>query len=139
MKRADYSHRFRTDLRILVFTLGAVAIGGVAFRLTKVRLFAAAIYVAVGLYVIRFCRLAYSDPDETIGAWRSHFWHLRPGSAGSRRFLRGLSIIGLFGGSLLLIAPLPLWYSAADHRGIGFALIGCSAVAAFLLRPAIRH
>jgi hypothetical protein len=96
MIKPEHSRRFRADMRALIVMLGVIVLAGLGFRLTKVRLFAAVLYLALGLYVIRFSRLTYRDPDETYGAWPSHFWFLREGSIGSRRFLRGCPYSGSF-------------------------------------------
>jgi hypothetical protein len=96
-KRSDYSLRLRADRRALLLTLAAIATCGLGLRLTHVQLFGALARSALGLYVIRFARLAYRDPDETIGAWQSFYSYLQPGSTWSRRFLRGIAVVGLFG------------------------------------------
>jgi len=81
-------------------TLLVVMLCGIAFRITHAQAFAALMTASVGSYVIRFSRLAYRNPDETIGAYQSFYSYLRPESLWSRRFLRGVAIIGLFGGVL---------------------------------------
>jgi hypothetical protein len=133
----DYSLRLRMDRRALWQTLAVVAVCAIAFRLTHLQLFAAIIEAVLGLYVIRFCRLAYRDPDETIGAWQSFYSYLRPGSVWSRRFLRGVSVFGLFAGMLLMTSSLVslLGYSATEHLGFGWLVIGGCAIAALLLLP----
>ena len=128
----DYSIRARADRRALLLVLAVIVLCGIAFRLTHLEMFAAIVMAAVGLYIIRFSRLAFRDPDQTIGAWQSFYSYLRPGSIWSRRFIRGLGAFGLFGGmffvassALLLLRYFPSWW---------FLLGGC-AIAAFLLLP----
>lgn len=63
--------RYKSDLRALTLTLTIVVLSGAIFRFTHVQLFAVTAVVAIGLYLIRFGRLAYPDPDMTIEAWQS--------------------------------------------------------------------
>jgi len=76
----DYSIRARADRRALLLVLAVIVLCGIAFRLTHLEMFAAIVMAAVGLYIIRFSRLAFRDPDQTIGAWQSFYSYLRPGS-----------------------------------------------------------
>lgn len=74
--------------------LAVVLLSTIGLRLTHAQLFGAVAAVALGPYVIRFSRLAYRDPDQTIGAWQTFYSYLRPGSVWSQRFLRGVAIFG---------------------------------------------
>ena len=137
---SNYSVRLRADHRALLRVLAAVVLCGVAFRLTHAQLFGALIAAALGLYVIRFSRLAYRDPDETIGAWQSFYGYLRPGSVRSRRFLRGVAVAGLFAGTLLVAASVAaLVDSPFAHPGFRWLWIGGSALTTLLLPLPTRH
>jgi hypothetical protein len=69
----NHSARLRSDLGAFLLTMVAIAVCGVGFRLKHVGFLPALAEASIGLYVIRFSRLAYRDPVETIEAWQ-HFY-----------------------------------------------------------------
>lgn len=129
--------RYKSDLRALTLTLTIVVLSGAIFRFTHVQLFAVTAVVAIGLYLIRFGRLAYPDPDMTIEAWQSFYSYLQPGSRRSRVFLRAVAVFGLFGGVLLIATSLvSLLGQLPDERAhYVWLAIGGSMLTAFLLLP----
>jgi hypothetical protein len=82
--------------------VAASALASIAFPPTHLETFEAIALVALGLYLIRFGRLAYRDPDVTIEVRQSFYWFLQPASVASRRFIRGLAIFGLFAGTAMI-------------------------------------
>jgi len=132
---ARAADRLRADQRAIGLMLAIVLLSGFAFRLTHLLLFAAAVEAALGLYVFRFSRLAWRDPDLTIEAWQTFYSYFRPGSLRSRRLLRAIAVFGLFGGSLLIAsALLSLGYSPTGHAtSVWFVFSGCAAAALLLL------
>lgn len=129
--------RHKSDLRALILTLTIIGLFGAMYRWTHVQMFAVAAVVAVGLYLIRFGRLAYLDPDTTIDAWQSFYSYLRPGSRRSRIFLRGVAVVGVFGGVLFITTSLLGLLNLSPHERTYHAwlAIGGSALIAFLLLP----
>jgi hypothetical protein len=126
----DYSIRARADRRALLLTIAVVILSALTFRLTHLQVLGAIVPAALGLYLIRFCRLAYRDPDETIGAWQSFYSYLRPGSIWSRRFIRALGVFGVFGGMVFIASSV---FSLLRYSPSTWLVIGGSAVAALLL------
>jgi hypothetical protein len=126
----DYSIRARADRRALLLVLAVIVLCGIAFPLTHLEMFAAIVMAAAGLYIIRFSRLAFRDPDQTIGAWQSFYSYLRPGSIWSRRFIRALGVFGVFGGMVFIASSV---FSLLRYSPSTWLVIGGSAVAALLL------
>jgi hypothetical protein len=91
-------------------------------------------YLAVGLWLIKVARNAYSHPDSFLQRWYSYL----PQKGWTRRMLRAFSVFWIFGAILIilsgLVRPIPF---LNNHRGdsLVLAFVSIAIVGTLLLVP----
>ncbi len=101
-------------------------------------LFALFIYLALGLFIVKFGRQAYFHPNSTLRRWYSYL----PEREWARKLIRGLSVFWVFGGLLMILSGvvgLPLLPKFKGISLIAVVLGIAGAGTALLLRRHTRE
>jgi|ERR1700730_4837912 len=89
------------------------------------------IYLAVGLWIIKFARHAYLRPDSTLQRWYSHL----PRKDWAKGAVRGFSVFWIFGGILIILNGVVPFLN--KYRGVSLVVVfvGIAVVGTLLLVP----
>ncbi len=84
------------------------------------------VYLAVGIFIIRFATRAYLNPSATLNRWYSQL----PRKDWPKKLLRGFCVVWIFGGILVILNGIALLPVLAKFRGLSLALVFVAIAAA---------
>jgi hypothetical protein len=97
-------------------------------------IFALFIYVALGLFIVKFGRQVYFHPNSTLRRWYSYL----PEKEWARKLIRGLSVFWVFGGLLMILSGVVSLPLLSKFKGISLIAvvlgITCAGTALLLRR-----
>lgn len=76
--------------------------------------------VAIGVYIIVFARSSYRHPDAVRRRW----FHQLPDRHWALTLLRGMAVLWLFGGFMLIAEAATVLPVLREYRGVKLLLIG---------------
>ncbi len=89
--------------------------------------------IALGLYLIKFSRFMYRNPDRHVGTWRDRL--SLPQAPWAWKFVRVWGVILMFIGCIVLLAGIMVILPVPRGLTTLWIVLGISAAATFLLLP----